>query len=176
MSGNHSLKWLLATLALFSIPDTGWGLPWDKDMFDQPSIKPQETAVKIPPSSIPLGAVEPLPVPQTVGELVAARMAAAALVNPVPVTPGSLAKGKFFYQIYCLVCHGQGGRGDGPVGKKFVPPPMNLTLAYVQRQPEGQLFYTITHGSVVMPYYRDAMSVEERWHLVNYLKGALVQP
>lgn len=176
MSNNLGLKWLLATLTVLGISDTGWGLPWDKDMFDQPSIKPQETAVKIPPSSIHLGAVEPLPVPQTVGELVVARMAASALVNPIPVTSGSLAKGKFFYQTYCLVCHGQGGRGDGPVGKKFVPPPMDLTLAYVQSQPDGQLFYTITHGSVVMPYYRDAMSVEERWHLVNYLKGALVQP
>lgn len=176
MSNNLGLKWLLITLTVFGIPDRGWGLPWDKDMFNQPSIKPQETNVSVPLSSIPVAGEASLPVPQTIGELVAARIAASALVNPVTVTPDSLAKGKFFYQTYCLVCHGQGGHGDGPVGQKFVPPPMNLTLAYVQSQPDGQLFYTITHGSVVMPYYRDAMSVEERWHLVNYLKGALIQP
>jgi len=165
---NYSLKWLLA-LSVFAIANT-WGLPWDKDMVDQPSIKAQESTVNTPATSIPLGRKVSLPIPQSIGELVSARFSAAVLVNPIQVSSDSLAQGKFFYQTYCLLCHGQEGRGDGPVGKKFIPPPMDLTLAYVQSQPDGQLFYTITHGSIVMPYYRDAMNEKERWHLVNYLK------
>jgi mono/diheme cytochrome c family protein len=170
---NSPLKWILA-FSVFAIANT-WGLPWDKDMVDQPSIKAQESTVNTPATSIPLpstplGRETSLPIPQSIGELVSARFAAAVLVNPIQVSSDSLAQGEFFYQTYCLLCHGQEGRGDGPVGKKFIPPPMNLTLAYVQSQPDGQLFYTITHGSIVMPYYRDAMNEKERWHLVNYLK------
>ncbi|MBT8143461.1 MAG: cytochrome c, partial [Gammaproteobacteria bacterium] len=76
-------------------------------------------------------------------------------------------------QTHCASCHGAGGSGDGPVGLKYVPPPMDLTTDYVQQQADGQLFYTITHGGVVMPFYRDAIDIEDRWHLINYIKSEL---
>ena len=63
--------------------------------------------------------------------------------------------------------------GDGPVARKFIPDPMNLTLDYVQIQPDGQLFYTISHGSIAMPSYRDSITVKDRWHLINYIKAVL---
>ncbi len=50
---------------------------------------------------------------------------------------------------------------------------MNLTLDYVQLQPDGQLYYTISHGSIAMPYYRQAIVAEDRWNLINYIKEAL---
>jgi hypothetical protein len=46
---------------------------------------------------------------------------------------------------------------------------MELNLDYVQLQPDGQLFYTISHGSIAMPYYRQAMLAEDRWNVVNYI-------
>ena len=52
---------------------------------------------------------------------------------------------------------------------------MNLTLDYVQTQPDGQLFYTISHGSIAMPYYRDSIPARQRWDLVNYLKVVIGQ-
>jgi hypothetical protein len=51
-----------------------------------------------------------------------------------------------------------------------VPQPMELNFDYVQLQPDGQLFYTISHGSLAMPFYRQAVAVEDRWHLVNFIK------
>ncbi len=176
MNAESCQKWPLITVALLGLSGPAQGLPWDKDMYDQPSIKPQETTASVAASSVTVTSDAPMPVPATTTELIRARIAASKLPNPVPASPQSLEKGHFFYQIYCQVCHGERGLGDGPVGKKFIPPPMDLSLPYVQRQSDGQLFYTISHGSVVMPYYRDAMSVEERWHLVNYLKGALIRP
>ena len=47
---------------------------------------------------------------------------------------------------------------------------MELNLDYVQLQPDGQLFYTISHGSIAMPFYRQAMPAVDRWHLVNFIK------
>ena len=91
-------------------------------------------------------------------------------MNPIPKSPDSLARGKQMYDRHCLVCHGEQGSGDGLVGSKFVPQPMKLNIEYVQRQPDGQIFYTISHGSIAMPFYRQAMSVEDRWHLVNFIK------
>jgi len=45
-----------------------------------------------------------------------------------------------------------------------------LNEDYTQDQADGQLFFTITRGRALMPYYRDALNIEERWHVVNYLK------
>ena len=94
------------------------------------------------------------------------------MVNPIAMSPESLARGGQMYIVNCQVCHGEQGRGNGLVGQKFVPQPMELNFDYVQLQPDGQLFYTISHGSIAMPFYRQAMSPEDRWNLVNYIKDA----
>jgi mono/diheme cytochrome c family protein len=97
--------------------------------------------------------------------------AAAGIPNPVAASTESIARGLYFYQINCLVCHGKGGRGDGPVGLKFEDPtPVDLNDEYTQDQTDGQIFFTITRGRVAMPFYRDALSREERWDVINYLR------
>ena len=64
-----------------------------------------------------------------------------------------------------------GGRGDGPVGLLLETSPVDMHDAYTQDQADGQLFFTITRGRVTMPYYRDALSAEERWHVINYIRA-----
>jgi S-disulfanyl-L-cysteine oxidoreductase SoxD len=165
----------LIMLLLIGLPESGMPLPWSEDMRDQPSIKPQESQVDTSPAAVPTTGKEPFPPPQTTTELVNARLQAAKLKNPIPKTGKSLNHGKFLYDIHCAVCHGENGHGDGPVGKKYVPDPMNLTIDYVQIQPDGQLFYTISHGSIAMPAYRNDIPVTDRWHLINYIKAVFGQ-
>jgi len=146
-------------------------LPWDKDMQDQPSVKPQETQVSTNRSSVPVGGKDGYLPPKDIIELVRARLEAGrTLVNPIRKSPESLARGRQMYERHCLICHGEQGRGNGPVGRQFVPQPMELNLDYVQLQPDGQIFYTISHGSIAMPFYRQAIAAEDRWHLVNFIK------
>jgi mono/diheme cytochrome c family protein len=146
-------------------------LPWDKDMVDQPSVKAQESQVAATPGSIPVRGKDGFPPPKDIIELVRARLEAGrTLVNPIPKSPESLTRGREMYERHCTVCHGAQGRGNGPVGQKFVPQPMELNLDYVQLQPDGQIFYTISHGSIAMPFYRQSMPAEDRWHLVNFIK------
>lgn len=165
------LKDLLCVLCLLGIPVTGVTLPWDKDMRDQPSVKPQESQVLVNRSTVPVKGKDGYPPPKDIIELVRARLEAGrTLVNPKPKSPESLARGREMYERHCLVCHGEQGRGNGPVGQKFVPQPMELNLDYVQLQPDGQIFYTISHGSIAMPFYRQAITVDDRWHLVNFIK------
>jgi len=162
---------LACAIFLLAIPGAGMTLPWDKDMQDQPSFKPQDSQVSMNASSVPVGGKDRFSPPDDIIELVQARLEAGrTLVNPIPRSPESMGRGGQMYKLHCLVCHGERGRGDGPVGRKFVPQPMELNLDYVQLQPDGQLFYTISHGSIAMPFYRQAMPAEDRWHLVNFIK------
>ena len=165
----------LLTIAVVIVcpPTAGWAYPWDKDMVDQPSEKAQESMAPPGPGSVPIDGGETVPLPLTDEEASDMKDAAAALQNPVPATEESIARGKYFYEINCLVCHGPEGRGDGPVGEKFVEKaPVDLTDAYTQDQADGQLFFTLTRGRVKMPFYRDALSPAERWDVVNYVKSA----
>jgi mono/diheme cytochrome c family protein len=45
---------------------------------------------------------------------------------PIPMT--SAASGEEMFNTYCAVCHGKGGKGDGPAASEFKIPPANLTL------------------------------------------------
>ena len=164
----------LTLAALAALPGALCALPWDKDMVDQPSVKAQEKRVDEPPDIVPASGTESTPKPHSLSELVMARVQAASLTNPSQATPESLARGKALYETHCLPCHGTEGHGDGPVGQKYVPQPMNLATDYVQQQSDGQLWYTITWGGVVMPFYHDAIVAADRWNVVNYVKHGLV--
>jgi mono/diheme cytochrome c family protein len=149
---------------------TSWGYGWNRDMADQPSEKAQESVAPPGPGSVPTHGNEMVPLPADDLEADEMKEAAARLENPVPVTPESIARGKYFYEINCLVCHGETGVGDGPVGRKFVTKaPVDLNDAYTQDQAPGQIFFTLTRGRALMPFYRDALSPTERWEVVNYI-------
>lgn len=158
-------------LLLLAPAMTSWGFGWDQDMVDQLSQKAQESAAPPGPGSVPIHGNEIVPVPMNDIEADEMKEAAASIDNPVPATPDSIARGKYFYEINCLVCHGETGVGDGPVGLKFVTKaPVDLNDAYTQDQAPGQLYFTMTRGRALMPYYRDALSPSERWDVVNYIR------
>ena len=105
---NH--KHPLIALVLLAATASAWGLPWDQDMVDQPSAKPQESATPAEPDAVPIEGGETLPAPTTEREIFAAKDAAATIPNPVPATAESIERGAAFYEINCRVCHGDAGR------------------------------------------------------------------
>ena len=161
--------------AALVVPATLMALPWNDDMKDQASVKTQETTVDLPEESVPADGGE-LDGPADLAELVRARLKAGEqLSNPLAEEDADDGRAAEMYDIYCRVCHGVAGAGDGSVGLKYNPQPMDLTLPYVQQQTDGQLYYTITHGGVIMPSYRFAMSKEDRWRIVQYLRTGLLE-
>lgn len=166
---------LTSALALTANEAKAW--PWSTDMVNQKSIKPQEQTRAFPSRSVPLTGI-----PSSQWEN---REATADLVNPHAPTPESLAEGKMLFKIYCTACHGMTGRAEGEVAARGMPA-NDLTDDAVQVDlTDGWIFGTITFGSAIMPPYgrpgdmngevrgSNDLSVDERWHIVNYVKHQL---
>lgn len=91
------------------------------------------------------------------------------LPNPVPDTPAALAEGEWLYEVYCAMCHGPAGLGDGQIAGHFRRMP-NLALPHVQNYTDGWIFSIIGDGGFNMPPFAHSMSAGERWALVRYVK------
>ena len=170
------LRVLILPVLLMFPAQAGFVFSWDQDMVDQPSEKAQESIAPPGPGSIPIHGAEIVPIPMTDLEADEMKDAAATLPNPVPADAASLARGKEFYDVNCHVCHGADGRGQGTVGLLFAEKaPVDLNDAYTQDQTDGQLFFTLTRGRALMPFYRDSLSPSERWDVVNYVRSEFGQ-
>ena len=150
---------LVAALAIFAGCEK-----LDRNMYDNPAFRPQEEPVRLPPAgSVPTKGLEHTPKPGT--------PEAAALKNPERVTEFSLLTGKELFGIYCTPCHGSSGKGDGPVAKKFVPTPADISATgHGAHHPDGDLFAIVTHGKNGMPPFGSDLTAKERWLVVAYIK------
>jgi len=92
--------------------------------------------------------------------------------NPVAATPDSIARGQELFQQNCTMCHGLGGRGDGPLARTLNPRPADLRV-HVSQHTEGQLWLWISDGvpGTAMPSFKATISDEDRWNIINYLES-----
>jgi len=90
---------------------------------------------------------------------------------PFALSQADLQRGRERYGIYCTPCHGASGKGDGPVAKKFVPTPADISATgHGSHHPEGELFAVVTHGKNGMPPFRSDLTAKERWLVIAYLR------
>ncbi len=92
---------------------------------------------------------------------------------PVPVTRALLERGQQRFGIYCAVCHGYAGDGQGIMmtgNYGFTPAPSfhDPRLLAVQ---EGYIFNVITNGMRTMPPYAQQIAVADRWAIVAYVRA-----
>jgi mono/diheme cytochrome c family protein len=138
---------------------------WLNNMAQTARIVPGERIFIMPTGVVPRG-----------GELVLSREqrdAAARRPNPVKPSAESVAVGRQQYATFCTPCHGAEGKGgvSGLVATRFIPTP-DLTSAELQRQrTDGYWQSYILAGGAVMPAYGEALSSEEAWHIVNFLRS-----
>lgn len=90
---------------------------------------------------------------------------------PVPVTYDLMELGREKYTIFCAVCHGETGDGNG-ITKSYK---MTATPTYhddrLRDMPEGEIYHTIVWGKNNMGPYGSKLRVEERWAVVAYLRA-----
>lgn len=103
---------------------------------------------------------------------------APGLPSALTVDEALVTRGRERFGIYCAPCHGLSGKGDGMVSKRAEAlaeggwvPPSNLHQDYIRKQPDGQIFATITNGIRNMPAYANQIPTDDRWAIVLYVRG-----
>ena len=86
--------------------------------------------------------------------------------------PAVIARGAEIFAVNCAICHGDRGRGDGPLAVALKPPPSDLTKRHVFHHPDERLLRWITEGipGTAMPPFGDYLSLEERQAVVSFVR------
>ncbi|HEY2845442.1 MAG TPA: cytochrome c [Bryobacteraceae bacterium] len=103
-----------------------------------------------------------------------AERAGRELRNPYHPVAQTMQEGRALYETYCAVCHGDQGKGDGPIAGK-IPSPPSYTSDRLLQFPAGRIFHVITMGSGKMRPYASQLSADERWKVVTYVRASLQQ-
>ncbi len=96
--------------------------------------------------------------------------------SPILATAESLARGQETFVTNCTACHGTTGEGDGPGAAALQVPPPRLG-DHVPFHNDGTIFLWISEGIPLneetknMPAFKEILTVDERWHLVNFLRA-----
>ena len=91
------------------------------------------------------------------------------LLSPLDSTQVDLARGKELYDIYCGICHGNNGKGQGNLVKREkilgIPSYDDAGRAITA----GSTYHTIYYGKNAMGSYANQLNEEERWQVVAYV-------
>jgi mono/diheme cytochrome c family protein len=99
-------------------------------------------------------------------------LAAAVAKSPSPKSAASVDHGQVLWKQYCEVCHGADGRGDGQLTASLPKRPKDLTrIALPPVFPDGILAYRIANGGEVMPAWKTALSSQDTWDLVYFIRS-----
>lgn len=93
---------------------------------------------------------------------------------PVPVTKELIDRGQDRYNIYCSVCHGPVGAGDGMIVRRGFSPPPTYHDDRLRNAPVGHFFDVITNGWGKMNPYADKLPAADRWAVVAYIRALQV--
>ena len=102
--------------------------------------------------------------------------AKAELKSPLAQTEAHLAEGKELYGLYCAVCHGKKGDGQGILmtREKFLGVP-----SYADREiTEGSIYHVLMYGKNAMGSHAGQVNATERWQIAQHvmeLRSALLK-
>ena len=88
------------------------------------------------------------------------------VVNPFADDEDAISEGEVLYQANCVFCHGEGGAGE-------VIPGADAFNIDQSNWSDGQLFLSIVDGieGTSMPSFGDALTEEQCWKVVTYLRS-----
>lgn len=183
---NHR-RWVIAGGLL--VAGAAYSSPWDIDMIDSRGFKAYEWKMMRP---IPEGAIQ-----RPAGAITRAKPngsyqndyiaplertspEAEAMHDPYPTDKPAIAQGARLFQVSCAPCHGQEGKGGGPVTyndaakgiNRFpVPAPMlSGDGAVTALRSDGYIYGTIRNGGSLMPLYGISLTDRVRWSIVSYIR------
>ena len=102
--------------------------------------------------------------------------AKANLNSTIEITDANQANGKELYSIYCAVCHGNKGDGQGILmtREKFLGVP-----SYADREiTPGSIYHVLMYGKNAMGSHAGQVNATERWQIAQHvmeLRGNLIK-
>jgi len=93
--------------------------------------------------------------------------AKANLNSTIEITDANQANGKELYRIYCAVCHGNKGDGQGILmtREKFLGVP-----SYADREiTPGSIYHVLMYGKNAMGSHAGQVNAEERWQIAQHV-------
>ncbi|MCD9122493.1 cytochrome c [Cupriavidus sp. UGS-1] len=97
--------------------------------------------------------------------------------SPTGFSVEAIALGARIYGQHCAACHGDDGRGEGPLAATLPRWPPTLVGPLLGRRADGELFWRIAdgmredHGGPVMPAFAGVLSDGEIWAVLDYAKA-----
>jgi cytochrome c553 len=147
-----------------------------RDMFNQPRYKTYSanpffadgaSARPLPPHTIARGAAD-LDTGYYEGKTDDGKLLEAF---PMPVTRAVLDRGQQRFEIYCSVCHGRTGDGNGMIVQRGFPAPPSFHIDRLRNAPAGHIYDVITNGHGVMYSYADRVAPADRWAIASYIRA-----
>jgi mono/diheme cytochrome c family protein len=93
---------------------------------------------------------------------------------PFPITEQTVQRGRERYDIFCSVCHGLTGNGDGMIVRRGFRRAANFHEDRLRQAPVGHFFDAITNGWGAMPPYAAQIPVQDRWAIIAYVRALQV--
>lgn len=81
----------------------------------------------------------------------------------------SSKEGEVIYTKNCVSCHGNPGKENSLKSLKPVPP--DLSSVHTQNLTDGELFYILVTGRMLMPSFQNVLSENERWKVISYIRS-----
>lgn len=145
------------------------------DMFNQPKSKPLgmnnffhdgASSRPIPPHTVARGHLDE-------DEAFYTGMIGTNLVTefPFPITREVLERGRERFDIYCAVCHGLSGDGNGMIVQRGFPAPPSYHIERLRDAPVGHFYDVITRGYGVMYSYAARVEPPDRWAIAAYIRA-----
>ncbi len=104
---------------------------------------------------------------------------------PFAMTKAVLERGRQRFDIFCSVCHGLTGQGDGRIVQRGFTRPPSYTkdksryyslrvgpekAPYLTDVAVGHIYDVITNGFGAMPAYAEQVPVRDRWAIAGYVR------
>jgi mono/diheme cytochrome c family protein len=90
---------------------------------------------------------------------------------PFPITEDMVLRGRQRYDIFCSVCHGLTGNGDGMIVRRGFRRAASFNDDRLRQAPVGHFFDAITNGWGAMPSYASQIPAQDRWAIIAYIRA-----
>jgi len=176
----------MLALGVGLVSSAAFGLPWDVDMADSQAIKAFEQEMEaLPPGVISQdNALTPTDWTPVTGTGMAYRTTeeGKALepftmmnnkVQPLDITePHVLRVGEEMFDVYCTPCHGDGQTLGAVAAPGRFPgvPVLSGSDGRLQDRTDAEIYLTVMNGWGLMPNFDWAVSNDEAWAIVGYVR------